>query len=969
MDLVQRKQAVEEGLHDFEVKDFSGLSLKIDQPNQPNNVWQVLDNVDLYVPGSIRKVLPPTLYSSPSYPVSGNIIAICNYYAQPNRTAGPINRLLGYGTDSRIYNLVTGAVWFNAGSFGANITNVLFLEQVPIFFVPYNPRSWRASTVYAQYDFVLKYDPTNGSLYVWYVSNVGGGTSTSTEPEWIGTTITDNTVTWTKRGVLGSNTFQENALLVQIPGVGLFMCIEWQYDPNNVGETPKIAAQFVGNPPPQIAPEIGIVQIDPNLNGYAPVSGRGYVYTFYNPGTLHETSPSPFAGPTKITETDNSNTVATIPGSLLPPLPTTVDTKGNNVQFQSYQIIYVAIQEAAAVQAAANGYSSIYLYGTKDGGATFFRVTNIFDLNNNLISNSDGSVAISDLIALQTANSWQDYFPLPTPQPLQNSLRLYEGGGPLNYVPDPENFGAAQWSAGNAGTMVVVPGDAPDGNAAIELPGTGGAGPLTTMRSNPFSVPAGQTMYFQAFNDPSQASAGTIQWQVISADLGTVYLTLSWTAGAGASSKNGTFVAPANKIRIRARATGVNSPVGTDVIWADPLLILNSLAPGPVVTNYVTPDESLTIPAPAALSQNPPPIGVSMALYNGSIFVVEQGTFKIWYSNKGDAQSFGSEQFLPLIDEAGVPVFELAKAFDRLIVGKQRNVIQVTGDAISGFNQNEIDPNHGVQSVRSSICIGDALISLLADGLVYLALGAYLSGISPDITDHVQVGFRREQPIGDPVKPLTDLIDPASLRTELLTAPCPTLDTNQNIYMFGYRNRGDSPTYSDKFLLATLTHRGASPWTTYSFLPPGVTSATLLQGDLIDPTTGNIVTLMAGDNGKVYQMWGGTQDGEVTATAVTWPLPDLTQLPADLRDTVKVFEELWIEGEDVGDWVVKVSKDFGATYQTVQNAGGNRYRLGINATQLVIKFTHSVSSSVTPLLSWMKLSWSVVREASGVGHF
>ena len=52
--------------------------------------------------------------------------------------------------------------------------------------------------------------------------------------------------------------------------------------------------------------ELILTQGEPS---YSPISGRAYVWTYYNPNTLHDSSPAPFVGPTKITDLSNSATV------------------------------------------------------------------------------------------------------------------------------------------------------------------------------------------------------------------------------------------------------------------------------------------------------------------------------------------------------------------------------------------------------------------------------------------------------------------------------------------------------------------------------------------------------------------------------------------------------------------------------------------------------------------------------------
>src|ERR1700689_2373882 len=106
--LTQRVKAQQE-IPMIEVKGFSGLSLKLDATNQPASVWQELDNCDLYVSGSIRKVLPPKLISSPGV----NILDFVDWYTQPNRAVGPFIRTVGLslsGSTVSVYDLATAAV-------------------------------------------------------------------------------------------------------------------------------------------------------------------------------------------------------------------------------------------------------------------------------------------------------------------------------------------------------------------------------------------------------------------------------------------------------------------------------------------------------------------------------------------------------------------------------------------------------------------------------------------------------------------------------------------------------------------------------------------------------------------------------------------------------------------------------------------------------------------------------------------
>src|SRR5258708_8157386 len=84
------------------LQGFRGLSLKLDFVNRDKNSFQQLDNVDLYIPGSLRKVLPAVLYGGP---YGANILNCIEYLAQPNNPSGGIRRLIGVGAYGQLYDL------------------------------------------------------------------------------------------------------------------------------------------------------------------------------------------------------------------------------------------------------------------------------------------------------------------------------------------------------------------------------------------------------------------------------------------------------------------------------------------------------------------------------------------------------------------------------------------------------------------------------------------------------------------------------------------------------------------------------------------------------------------------------------------------------------------------------------------------------------------------------------------------
>jgi hypothetical protein len=954
----------------FEGRIFSGLSLKADSANQPAGVWQELNNFDLYVPGSIRKVLPYLKFNQGNFEGT-NILQFCSYWAEPNLTNGPTLRVLGMGQNGKIYDLVTGIVWANLqGRFGDNLATIPFMEVLPIYFVPYNAVSWTKNTARLINDFVLKYDATNGNLYVFAVSV--NGTTGSQEPIWTSDTpVTDGSVTWVAQGQPNTNRFQENALIITVPGRGVYFAVQFRYNLTDL--TSNVFVQQVGIANPQVPIQVGGQKITPNLNGYLPSAGRFFTYTFYDANTLHESSPAPFVSKTNINEVDQSDALVTLGGSLLQPIVIPITSTAT----ESYQSYYLSVPASIVQAALTQGYESMYFYATHDGGSTFARIPQLYDNNENLISNSDGSVSIAILLSLSTSQSFEDYTPLPTPQNIAPSVRVYEGGGPINLVPDPENFGAASWKAQTGADMVIVPGGSPDGNAAIEQIGTGAV--QGTNQFDSVTVPAPTaSYYFQAYLDATAVQSGTVQWRVMSGDRTAIYLTLTQVSGV-AGILSGTFNKPnngKNNFIIEARSAGATIIAGSPAIWSEPELFEGITVAPTVSPFYPTPDDGLIVPAPDTLSQGPAPaIALTLVVYQGALFVLEYGTSRAWYSNVGDFQSFGFDSFIvPESSTAGEPVLEIAKAYDRVAIGKFTNISQIQGTDQTNFAPAPIDPQHGIMAARSSIAVGSALISFLNIGITFIGLGLAIP--KPDT---VEIGFKPEDIKGDIIKPYTDNINPNTLRSTSLFEPCPAIDNTRNLYLYANQQVAGNANFSDSILVGTLTHKGPSIWSNLVSLP--ALAITIREVQLLSPTNGQLINgvLMSASDGNIYLMFGGTEDGvSVTAQAVTWALPDLTQLPVEDRDTVKTFHELWIEGEQLQSFKVEWSVDGGNTWksnvaqpyaQPIPGGTGARVRIGDSGRQIQFRFTSGGAGTpvptATPLLSYFKGYYDISAQASG----
>jgi hypothetical protein len=68
---------------------------------------------------------------------------------------------------------------------------------------------------------------------------------------------------------------------------------------------------------------------------------------------------------------------------------------------------------------------------------------------------------------------------------------------------------------------------------------------------------------------------------------------------------------------------------------------------------------------------------------------------------------------------------------------------------------------------------------------------------------------------------------------------------------------------------------------------------------------------------------------------------------------------MYVEGDDLGNFEVSFSLDEGVTWDTPRQLT-KRLRIGKRGKNLTIKFTHSVATSNTPLLSFLKILYNVL---------
>ena len=155
------------------LQGLRGLSLKVDFVNRAKETFQQLDNFDLYIPGTIRKVLPATKYNTHgAFPT--NLLNCCEYLAQPNASSGGIRRIIAVGADGKLYDLNTATPntpYLNIGGTPAPAI-IPYMVQSSGFYVPYNIRSWQAAGTYAVNDAILAYSTYDGNLYVFAVTSI-----------------------------------------------------------------------------------------------------------------------------------------------------------------------------------------------------------------------------------------------------------------------------------------------------------------------------------------------------------------------------------------------------------------------------------------------------------------------------------------------------------------------------------------------------------------------------------------------------------------------------------------------------------------------------------------------------------------------------------------------------------------------------------------------------------------------------
>lgn len=580
----------QEQIPPIEIRNPAGLSLKVDIDSRDPDSFQQLDNFDHYIDGSIRKINPPVQYNNPNSPFSTGILNFIEY----RFTDASALSIIGVGADGNLYDVTSGAKVGSLLAFvnvplSAQMTVPPFLAVLPGVLIPYNFRSWLKNTAYIVGDAIIKYSAVDGNLYI-FECTVPGNTAATESAYPASGNVVDNSVTWTNRGLQSSNLFQCNYLIIIVPG---YQPMKWDSSTGTVTQ--------VGVSAPEIPANVKPGTISPNLDGYSPTVGNFYAYTFFNPRTLHESSPSPITAQTQFWAVDQALQAST-PGSFLPVIPVIAGAKTD--QQRSYQQIGIEVPTGSLTPAIGQGFTHLRFYRTKDGGATFFLLTQLYDASGNCLTNSDGSVSIASMVTGIT-----DYAPLPTPQSVQAMSVVYEGFGAINLIPAPDTLDPNYWIDKSSGKIYVAEACGQNGDNAFEYDGTGAASGPLSQRSSAIPGTSAVSYTMQVYIDATQQASGNIGMKAMHWDQTALlncqqingqkgYVTVTGNLGGG-------------NVHIWIHEDGVVNN-GQSVLWSNPVLQKGTAI---LPTGYPTLDAALVTPSPTVESANPPPIAEWGAVY------------------------------------------------------------------------------------------------------------------------------------------------------------------------------------------------------------------------------------------------------------------------------------------------------------------------------------------------------------------
>jgi hypothetical protein len=269
---------------------------------------------------------------------------------------------------------------------------------------------------------------------------------------------------------------------------------------------------------------------------------------------------------------------------------------------------------------------------------------------------------------------------------------------------------------------------------------------------------------------------------------------------------------------------------------------------GVTATNNAPADDALLVSppggAPAIDSHDPPPPAVWGAVYQSRYWLVKEDLKTLVFSGIGDFQSFPIDNFFTFPKDILDEITALVALSDRLIVNGKNSARQITGTDFSDFVEVPVDMRRGSLGRRSAASDGDNIYVLTAQSLARLA-------------------FQVAGPpfIGDHIKPLTDSILAAAQQSII----CMDIDTPRSILVFAIKVAG--VTYNDQIILADLGRE--SPFSIIKGLPTEV--ITVRELEFADGTLDMVFSGADGNTYRLYDSSGG--NGSLVAVAETQELP------------------------------------------------------------------------------------------------
>lgn len=259
------------------------------------------------------------------------------------------------------------------------------------------------------------------------------------------------------------------------------------------------------------------------------------------------------------------------------------------------------------------------------------------------------------------------------------------------------------------------------------------------------------------------------------------------------------------------------------------------------------PDAVLVNPpggAPAIDSHNPPPVAVWGAVYQSRYWLVKADLKTLVFSAIGDFQSFDVDNFFTFSKDILDEITAIIALADRMIVNGKNTARQITGSDFTNFVEVPVDMRRGALGRRAACNDGDKMYVLTSESIARLS---FAEGGPPFIGDHI--------------KPLTDSIDPASYQSII------DMDINAKRGILYFAIKVAGAVYNDQIILADLSRD--SPFSVIKGLPTEV--ITVRDLEFSDGSTDLVFSGADGFTYRLYDNVGGS--GSLVAVAETQQLP------------------------------------------------------------------------------------------------